>query len=211
MCSVPSIGFRPFRNYFASFAVSDHVPKWCLGQREPILTATTFYFKLPASQVLIPLNYRCLGKARSLSEERDHARDMSWQLLPWISPFHSRTSGTGAWWWEVSSPSHNLGWSQRMPLCLVATATSSLQRMAQLFSITSVHWNLSPGGICKCFAYARHIWSNHGGEKAMQMLPCCLLDIRGQIFPAVAQVSSPSLIYCRKVKNWSPVTKDAIM
>lgn len=137
----------------------------------------------------------------------------SWHILTnEKSSFHLHTSGTGAQGWEICSPPHTLGWSQRDAHTSGCRCNFLSQHVSQPLSITSFHWNFSRGGICKGFAYARHIWSNHDREKAMQMLPCCLLDIRGQIFPAVEQVSSPSLIYYGKIReNWSPVTGDAIM
>ena len=42
---------------------------------------------------------------------------------------------------------------------------------------------------------------NHDGEKAVQMLLCCLLDTRGQISLALVQVSSPSLIDYGKIRE----------
>lgn len=131
-----------------------------------------------------------------------------WHVLT-TAPLWILSSFTYLWGWGAGV-GHHFMWgrgSARRPACLVTAATSLLWCVSQTLSITSFHLNFSQEVICKCFAYAGHIWSNDGREKAVQMLPCCLLDTRGQIFLALVQVSSPSLIYYRKIReNWSPGT-----
>lgn len=149
-----------------SFAASDHGHKLCQQQWELVLTDTTFYFKLPVSRILIPLNYRCLGNARSLSEGCDCARGVSWQLLPCKSSFHLHTPGTGAQGWEISSPPHNLGWSQRdahMSACL-CNFLSRAHVTAPLHHFPSLKFFMRGylQGLCICKAHLIKSWWRKG-------------------------------------------------
>lgn len=154
------------------------------------------YFPLSTSSLPSTHSIELLMLGQS-QDRCGHAHDMFWQLLLANPTLIYTHMGLG-----YTSPSQG----GRVRGCPDVWSLL-LQRVSQPLSITSFHWNFSQEVICKCFAYAGHIWSNHGGEKAVQMLLCCLLDTRRQTSPALVRVPSPSLICFRKIReNWSPGT-----
>lgn len=133
-CSAPPMGFRPVRNYLTSFAASDHVPKGCLRQREPVLTATAFYFQRPVSPVLISIagawaKPGAQGKGVAIPTT---CPDNSSPANPVLLYIHL---GLGCLSGRSRAPHVRWGRGKGMPICIVAASahfTASLHRFLLL-------------------------------------------------------------------------------
>lgn len=198
--------FRPIRNYFTSFAASDHVPKWSLGQQEPVLTATTFCFPPPVVPVFMPLNCWCLGKARTPREGCGHTCNMSWQLLPCKSHPHLCTFEAGVQGWEITSPScrvresrgdaHVSGRCCNLPAS--AHFTASLHRFLLLKFVTRGNLQV----LCTCRLHPTESWWGEGcGD--ITVLPA---EYKGTDFPGphASVLSQPDLLQKNQgeLKSW---------
>lgn len=125
-----------------------------------------------------------LGQSQGGSEGCNHAHDVSWQLLPCKSSFHLCTPGTGAQGWEISSPSQNLGWSQRdahtsgccCNFLSLAHVTAPLHHFLSLKFFTRGYLQV----LCICKAHLIKSWWGKGYAD-VTMLPA---GYKGTDFPS---------------------------